>query len=195
MKRTEQILALLALLAIILNMALVPGGVAFTLLTLALLSSLYFYFSFALLNGIRFRKMFKKESYQGVSTLQIIGAIGTGFALSMLLVGIMFKLLRWPGASINLITGLLLTIIVTIVCVIRYFMNTSVFCKRVLTRTAVAAVAGIILLMIPSQAIVHFKYRNYPAYLEAFDKYQEHPDDVELLRHMDEERRKVEEGH
>lgn len=194
MKRTEQILVLLAVLAVILNMALVPGGVAFTLLTLALLSCLYFNFSFALLNGIRFRKLFKKESYQGVSTLQIIGAIGAGFALSILLVGIMFKLLRWPGASINLMTGLLLTIIVTIVCVIRYFINTSVFCKRVLTRTVVAAVAGIILLMIPSQAIVHFKYRNYPAYLEAFDNYQEHPDDVELLRHMDEERRKMEEG-
>lgn len=195
MKRTEQILVLLAVLAIILNLALVPGGVAFTLLTLMLLSSLYFCFSFALLNGIRLRKVFKKESYQGVSALQILGAICTGFTLSLLLIGILFKLLRWPGANVDLMVGLLLATIIAIVCVIRYFMNASVFCKRILTRTIIATVAGIILIMIPAQTIVHFKYRNYPAYLEAFDRYQEHPDDVELLRHMDEERRKVEEGH
>lgn len=194
MKKTEIILALLCVIAIILNITLVPGGIFLTLLSLMFLSMLYFGFSFLLLNQIRLRNIFKMESYQGVSAIQIIGAIGAGFTLSMLLGGMMFKLLRWPGSSVQLIASLFMAMIIVITCSIRYFMNRSAYCKRILLRTVSIGTIALILFMIPGASITRFKYRNYPAYLEAFEKHQQNPDDVELLRHMDEERRKMEEG-
>jgi hypothetical protein len=193
MKRTEQIFAILAIIAILLNILLVPGGHILTLLTLFALISIYFYFAFALFNRIRLRKIFRKESYVNVSALKIIGAIGAGFALSISLTGILFKFMRWPGASVNLMAGLFLLVIISIICLVRYFTNKSAFCKRILIRTSSIGAIGFILFMIPSASITRFKYRNYPAYLEAIEKHQQYPDDVDIMRQMDEERRKMEE--
>src|SRR5690554_4892641 len=102
MKKTEIIIGTLSIIALGLNLLLIPGGGVLTVLTLSTLSTIYFYFSFALFNDIRFRKIFKKDSYENISRWRIIGAIGTGFALSATTAGLMCKFQSWPGADFNL---------------------------------------------------------------------------------------------
>src|SRR6187549_1805637 len=106
MKKIELIVAGLAVVSIPLGMLLVPGGAWLTMVSLFTLSGIYFGFSFALFNGVRFRKIFDSNSYNDVSIWRVIGAVGVGIGLSSALTGIAFKLLSWTGADVNLIAGL-----------------------------------------------------------------------------------------
>ena len=51
----------------------------------------FFYLSFLLVNGIRFRDILKGEAYKDTNTKRIIGAIGLGFALSTIVIAELFK--------------------------------------------------------------------------------------------------------
>lgn len=190
MRITELVLAALFFIALLMYLFLIPGYAILLILSMASLSCMYFYFGFALFNGIRLRKIFKKESYLGVSTWRIVGAVCTGIALSLLLMGILFKLLRWPGAAINLLAAFCLVPIV-IISIVRYFKNHSVFYLRIFKRLAVFVSLGLFLFFTPQSAIVDFRYRNYPAYKEALKNSMAHPDDEALRAKADVERDKM----
>ncbi|MBK8807421.1 MAG: hypothetical protein IPO21_12565 [Bacteroidales bacterium] len=96
MKKGEIIIAGLSIIALGLNLLFIQGGGILTVLTLLTLSMLYMYFSFALFNNIELRKIFKKDSYKGISSNRIFGAVGAGLALSMTTIGLLFKFQSWP---------------------------------------------------------------------------------------------------
>jgi hypothetical protein len=194
MKKAEITLLVLTLIGIVCNLLLVPGGVVFTLISLFLYSSIYFYFGFAFFNGISLRKLFKPQSYQGISALRIVGAIATGFSLSMVLIGILFKLLSWPGAFINMAFGLACTLVVIIISLIKYYNQKSVYYQRILIRCFALFFVGLFLISLPKYAIVSFKYRNHQNYLNAFIAFNNNPDNEELHQKLDEERMKMERG-
>ncbi|HOS16899.1 MAG TPA: hypothetical protein PKX15_07825, partial [Bacteroidales bacterium] len=83
MFKLEKIFGLLAIVAIVLKWNMLPGGNIMLLLSLSLLSLLYYGFGFALFNRIGFKQLVKKESYTGISMFMIIIAVITGIALSV----------------------------------------------------------------------------------------------------------------
>jgi hypothetical protein len=91
MKKAEIILAVLAVIALGFNLNRVPGASALTVLTLSSLSVFYMYLGFALFNGVRLRAIFKKGSFTEISKARTFVAIAAGIALSVTLVGIMFR--------------------------------------------------------------------------------------------------------
>jgi hypothetical protein len=191
MKLTEKTLALLSLAGIIGTIFLVPGtGILFVWTTL-FLSMIYFYFSFALFNGIRLRNILKKESYLTIPKKRIIGAIGAGLALSAGLFGILFKFQSWPGASVNLYVGLVTIIAVSIVAIIKYRSSRSNFYPKILKRTTLVLVLILTLILLPNDTLLDFKYRNYPAYLKALKDYRSDPNNEELQRQVEDEREKM----
>ncbi len=191
MKKTELITGIIAIIGIILNFMFVVGGVALTVVSLSFLSCIYFYFGFALFNNIGFRKMFKKASYEGKTAMRMVGAVATGFVLSMIIIGIMFKINIWIGSQAMLTTSILPLIIITIIVVVRYIITKSSYYKAILIRLAIYGSIGIVFLFITSEKIVAFKYRNHPAYVEAFKTYLTDPHNAILLDKLDTERRKV----
>ncbi|MES2515442.1 MAG: hypothetical protein V4580_14910 [Bacteroidota bacterium] len=194
MKKTEIILAILAVIAVMLNYLLVPGGVMLTVLTLSSLSCLYFAFSFALLNDIRFRNIFKSDSYKNIGALKIVGAIGTGWALSMAMNGLLFKLLYWPGAAVSIVGGMVSLSIPFIICVVKYVLGSNrAYYSRVLIRTGIVITCCVFIMPFSSEQLHQFKYRNYPSFLEAEKQYHENPDNQELLNKYEEERQKMDE--
>jgi hypothetical protein len=196
MKKGEIIIATLYIIALVLNLLLIPGGVVLTVLTLSTLSTLsvlYMYLSFALFNGIRLRKIFKKDSYKGISAMRIVGAVGTGLALSMTTIGLLFKIQSWPGASFILGTGLVGLLIVTIIGTIKYLKNKSEFYTRIFKRIAVFGALGLILMLIPKTTWVEIKYRNHSAYVDALEKALADPDNKELWNRVEEERQNMNE--
>lgn len=180
MKKGEIIIATLSIIALGLNLLLVPGGGLLTVLTLLTLSGIYMYLSFALFNGIRLRKIFKKDSYKGISTMRIVGAVGSGLALSTTTVGILFKFQSWQGATFNLGAGLVGLLIVTIIGAIKYLKSKSEFYTMIFKRVAVFGGLGLILILIPKTTLVEIKYRNQPAYVDALKKAMSDPDNKEL---------------
>lgn len=149
MKKSELVFGLLALVALVLRFFALNGGAQLLIIALTALAVLYFYFGFALLNHIPLRKLFRKESYRSVSTMRIFGAIAAGTALSMVVVGILFKLLRWPGAHEMLLIGLMGLALVFAVAGIRYIGSRAAFYPSLFVRLALFGGVGLLLIMQP----------------------------------------------
>ncbi len=61
MKRTELILAIIAIIGIILKILHLPGATMLLTLSFTFLSILYYIFSFALFNNLELKNIFKKK--------------------------------------------------------------------------------------------------------------------------------------
>ncbi len=194
MKKTEITILTISIIAIALNFFLVPGGSVLTVFSLSFLATIYFYFGFALFNTIRLRNIFKKESYKDIASQRIIGAIGAGVALSITTLGVLFKLLSWPGATVNLIAGLLGIIIVLIIGTIKYFNNKSDFYLTIFKRAGLFGGLGLVLLLTPKSTFIDIKYRNHVNYANALKNSIADPTNEELHKILDEERIKMEQS-
>lgn len=150
MKKIELILGVIAIIGIVLKLFHIPGGAALTILSLLTLSVFYYVFSFALFNGIRLRDIFKKEAYKETNVRRIIGAILTGFDISTIIIGGLFKLQAWPGADVELLTGLVIAVIILIIAAIFYSRSKAEFYKRIFGRIAIYGGIGLVLYFLPT---------------------------------------------
>lgn len=125
--------------------------------------------------------------------MRIVGAILTGLALSMTIIGLLFKFQSWPGATMNLAIGLLGLVIALIVGTIKYSKTKSDYYTKIFKRIAVYGGLGVILLLLPKETWLELKYRNHPNYVNAIKNAKADPDNQELWDKVDEERQKMNE--
>ena len=121
-----------------------------------------------------------------------MGAIGLGIALSILLMGMLFKLLSLPGADAMLIIGLAsigLLLLVVFIQVLRKGLNR--FFSAILKRGILYFAFGLILYSVPSEKRIAFIYHDYPEYVEAYKEYSKDPTNEELQKKLEEEHKKV----
>ena len=144
MKKTERVLVALSAISTALHVAAISGGSQLSFLSLTTLSLFYYAFSFALLNGIGFRGLFRKVSYKGISAMRIIGAVCAGMTISTLAIALLFAILNYEGASNMLLSGLVPAVIILLISIIKYMKNKHVFYKGVILRVSLACVAGIL---------------------------------------------------
>ncbi|SEM12548.1 hypothetical protein SAMN04487910_4192 [Aquimarina amphilecti] len=159
-----------------------PFGNELIILSLFGLSCLYFYFGFALFNNVSFREIFKKESYKNVSTKRIIGAIAAGFSISIVLLGMLFRVFRWPFGNQLLIIGVNFLNIVFIIGFVKIIKENRTFYKRLLIRVVFYAILGYVFLLLPSYAFLTLKYKNHPDYIEAVKQLDQDPENLELQK-------------
>ncbi len=191
MKKLELIIGLSSILSLILNLLLVSGGGVMTVLMLSIYSMLYFALSFIILNNIELKNAFKKESYKGISTARIIGSIATGIALSITIIGVLFKFQSYPGANLELINGLTGMIIVLIVGLIRYIKTKNKFYINVFKRLLIVGGFGLILILMPKGMLIDVKYRNHPEYAKALKNVTVNPFNKDFQDKLQEERQKM----
>jgi hypothetical protein len=184
MKKFEFILGFIAILGVLLKIFNVPGSNNLIILAFFTLSTFYYVFGFAFFNNIRLRDIFKKVSYKATNAKRIIGAIGLGWAISMIIAGVIFKLLFWAGANMQLLTGLVVLGIILLVATIFYFRNKAEYYKRIFKRIVIYGGIGLLLFLTPSSALVDIYYRNYPDYAELFKKVLDSPKDLELREQL-----------
>jgi len=193
MKQTEIIIGIGILFLMLLRLFFTfpYAALSITLLTLIMLM-LYFVLSFGLLNQIRFRHLFKKESYKGISILRIIGTIGTGFVLSIISISILFKFQRWPYGSLNLLIGLISVLPIFVIVVAKFLKHKSSFYKTLLIRLSIISFVGILLFFTKPESLVEMKFRDYPEYVEAVKNEMKDPENIELRERTNELRLKME---
>ena len=184
MIKLEKILGIIVVIGLILKFTLIPGGGILLTLSLMTLACLYYPLGFALLNRIGFKQIFKKESYKGLSALRIIGAIGAGIAFSAICVGILFKLQHWTGANINLIAGLIPTLIVLVIALIKYLKAKGEFYIGILKRIAIIGTLGLLFICISDLTIAKIQFRNHPDYIKAYEMYLDNPQDEDLRQKL-----------
>ncbi len=193
MKKTEKILSITVLTFMIIRLLVsYPYSSILIVLPTMLLLFIYLVFSFALLNDISFRKVFKKESYKGISTWRIIGSIGTGWALFTTITGILFVYQRWPYGYVNLQNGLVFLGIILIVIILKRGLSFHQFYTNVMLRIGIVGLIGLMLLYTPAETLLEMKCHNCSeSYLEAEKALLKDPDNRELQEKAYQERIKM----
>ena len=191
MKILEKILGVLIILALIMKFSLIMGGSIVLVLSLLVISIIYYPLGFAFFNQIELKGIFKKVSYKGISALRIIGAICVGVSLATVCEGILFRLQRYPGGNIILMGGLICTLLVGVIALIRYLMKRSKFYIRIFIRIAIIAGFGLLLAFTSDFAIAKVQFRNHPDYLNALEKAVADPKNEELWQKVDLEHERI----
>ena len=191
MKQAEIAIGISVLLVMLLRLFVTfnYASVIISLLIL-ILSMLYFGLSFGLLNQIRLRQVFKKESYKGITTLRLIATIATGFVLSIITIAILFRYQRWPYGSINLLIGLFSLTPILAVVIFKYIKYRSSFYKTLLIRLSIISFVGLLLFFTKSETLLEMKHRNHPEYVEAVKNEMKNPDNKVLQQKTNEARLK-----
>ena len=184
MIKLEKILGVTVLIALIFKFALIPGGSFLLVLSLFILSCLYYPMGFALLNQIAFTKILKKDSYKGLTAFKIIGSIGAGMAFSVVCLGILFKVQHWAGANTYLITGLVSILIVLAIALVKYYKAKQEFYIGILKRIAIIGALGLVFSFISELTIVKIQFRNHPNYVKAYEMYLDNPQNEELRQNL-----------
>jgi hypothetical protein len=136
---------------------------------------IYYIFGFAFFNNVRLRNILKKESYSGISALHIIGAIAIGMSLSDICMGILFKIQGYPMANTLLIIGLLSTLIILIIALIRFLKSRRAYYTKMFKRIAIIGCLGLVFTFVSDLALVKLKFRNHPDYVKAYQEYEASP--------------------
>ncbi len=191
MKKVERFLVMLAFIGIIARLLLASGSSLTIVMSLMGLTFLYMYFGFALFNDIRLRDVLKKESYRGIATMRLAGAVLAGLALSMACVGILFKIQSWPGAVFNLGISMALCLTILAVCFTKIKGKYRQYYKRITTRLTIAVMFCALLLAIPRKNYLEFMQRDNPAFIKAEEALWNDPSNKELEKKVYEEQRNM----
>ncbi|MEP4534727.1 MAG: hypothetical protein ABJ004_16670 [Cyclobacteriaceae bacterium] len=191
MKRIEQIAAVFTFIGILMKLLLIPGGAIVLGISLTVLATIYYPIGFFYFNSIPKGKIFKKESYAGLTFTRGLGTFGGGLIFSILAIGSLFKLLQLPGAAAMLTIGLTAGSLFFIVTLIKYFMNrVSSFHRNMLVRTILIVGLSGILVATPSLTLVKIFFRDNPEYINAYQLANQNPNDQDLRRKAEEAREK-----
>nr|WP_321222464.1 hypothetical protein [uncultured Psychroserpens sp.] len=186
MIKIEKVLGFTAIFSMVLRLVTsYPYSALLTTLCIFILSLIYFFFSFKLLNNN------KKGSTEKTSSLRQTGIILTGITLSLVLIGILFKFLQWPYGSFNLMIGLLCLIPIIVISIFKFYKSKAEFYKNVLFRVLIIGIIGALLLFTKRETLMELKYRDFPDYVEAEKKLMEDPMNKALEIRANEEREKM----
>lgn len=151
MKKLEIILIIGAIIGLLMTVLSIPLHSLIVSVFFTALGCLYFYLGFALFNGVSFRKIFKAESYKGLWPWQILIAIGSGLALSMLTIGYMFSILNYPMARTYLTSGSVLAAIIIIIALIKNAGKKNQFYRNIILRSLVFLIIAVIFFLLPGE--------------------------------------------
>ena len=185
MKRFEKIFGVAFVVALIFQFYLIPGRGLLITLVLTILACFYYFFGFAFFNNIKLKNIFSSKSYEGISALRIIGSIATGWILSIVCIGILFKIMHWTGRITLLLAGSIMIFLLTSSVLYRFFQTKSNFYKTIFLRITIIGGLGILLFFTSDLTLTKIKYRNYPDYVKAYERYLDNPQSIDAKRQYD----------
>ena len=187
--RIELILTSLLILFSFGTLSRVTFSSELLIFTVLLLSGLYFWLGFAVLNRIKLTKLFKKESYRDVSILRLIGSALLGIQLSFAPLGILYSLLMWPfNKEMNYLAGFGLFLF-CIVCIIRLMTSKSnlKFYWANLLRIIPYTIICLIFFYMPKYSILKYKYKGHDDFIKAaIEYYEDDTNEVLKTKYLDE---------
>jgi len=194
MKHLEKILILTVLIGIFTTVVFSNSAGGFVILSFTLLSLIYLFFSFALINNIRLRNAFKKVSYKNISSKRIRFSIVTGVALFISITAILYKFQLWPGvSSMNYIGVMFTPIILTILIIhsIQYKKSKLPIDKIQIIRISMILVIQIVLSFTPNSNWAKVRFSEHPDYINAIIAFDKDPSNIILFENMEKERLKT----
>ncbi len=141
----------MALIGVLIKLAGLTGGLPLIALSLICLSVHYLLCGFFLFNDIRLRDCFKRSSYKEITALKIIGSLVSAVVLSVLIAGILYRLLYTDGNMMILIFTLSLNVVFTLSLAFTVSIRHIAFYKNILIRSAILLIISACLTIAPSK--------------------------------------------
>jgi len=195
MRILEKTLCILALMCLWLMLRFNPAGELLFALSLFLLGIFYLFFSFALLHGIGFRKMFRRASYTDVAGKEIANAIFWGVILFISCFAILFIGLRWGGGRLFSYISLFFLLPGVVISGTKMRHHNTAYYKRVFTRVLPMLCFCVFFLTGLRKAALHFMYSDHPGFVKAVEDTWQHPRDEQAREMMQVEFRKMKGRH
>ncbi|PQJ12665.1 hypothetical protein CJD36_002665 [Flavipsychrobacter stenotrophus] len=151
MKFLEKVFTIMALIGVLIKLAGLTGGLPLIALSLICLSIHYLLCGFFLFNDIRLRDCFKRSSYKEITALKIIGSLVSAVVLSVLIAGILYRLLYTDGNMMILIFTLALNVVFTLSLAFTVSIRHIAFYKNILIRSAILLIISACLTIAPSK--------------------------------------------
>lgn len=192
MKRVEKVFLIILIVSLIYKYLYGVGSSLLLLLSINLLAVFYLYFSFALLNDIEFRKIFKKASYPKNVRKRLAISIFTGIAISTSLMGILFKIQDYPGADLLLLASLGFTMALSLITLYKNYKVDGDFYFNVFIRVGITALIIISMFKIPEKALLEWQYPDSPEYIKAVIDVRNNPknDSLQEIKRLEFEKMK-----
>ena len=175
--RSEKILSAVFLLGLVLKLLNIPAAGMLLMLSLMGIGILYFPAAYYFFSD----KVIKRQN--------IPLTIVSGLFFSLIPIGILFKLLYWPGGGkMYLIIG---SVTAPIIFIISYISRTKavedlkIYYKNMLFRTGVLTILAALFLLTPTGKILKIQYRNDPELARLKTQYFDNPDNKEYKKQYD----------
>ncbi len=192
MKKAEIILIGVFIIGLILYTFKLSGGSFLLIMSLGSLSVIYFLFGAILFKNTNVTGTLDKLSKNGLNKGNVKIALkkfGIGYAFSVAVIGILFKLLSWLGADIMLMIGTIGICIVAVILVSKQRKDKR--SSNIVKRAILFGGLCLFLLLLPTKTWLNFRYPDNPDYVQAVLEYQEDPTNKELKDKVEEERHKL----
>ena len=174
--KTEKVLTSIFILALLAYFFNIPGHSLLLIVSLGILSFLYFPLAFYFYSD----KTFKQRNV----VLSVLG----GMVLSIIPMGILFKLLTWPGYHVQLGTALVLTpiLLVNVLFLSRKANeDTKTYYKNYMTRIIFWFTMCVAFHFISTVTLIKIKYRDDPELVRLKLQSFENPDNTEYYNAID----------
>jgi len=192
---TEKILFGLFIFGLILKEFTLPGADLLLLFSAAIASMFYYVMGFFLINDINIKDVLKRETTQNLKPIFILGPIIAGWDFSLIILGILFKIMLFPGADNLLFSGLILLTILTIAS--HFFVkkkHPEIF-KRFFFRASIFVFGAVIFTIITYDNIIDHRYQaDHPEYAKALKAYVKTPEDSAVVAKFEEGKEKMNAG-
>ncbi|PHR47708.1 MAG: hypothetical protein COA32_07060 [Fluviicola sp.] len=169
MKKAEIISSILAVLASVGNLYLVPGSEAVLVTSLSTLGILYI---FGGMSG--FQVNLKAEASFENQMTQFIYKIG-GYSMAVFAIGVLFYQLFWPGHKAMIIAGFSSCILSLGFLLFKKKEVKSEDVRKLFPRLFAWVFLGGLFVFLPQQKWVAIKYKNHPSVVESFERMQKAP--------------------
>lgn len=185
MKKTEYFFAIMIVLSIIMKSLHLQGADLMAIVGFSLASIYYYAFTAFILNDIQLKDVFKKESYQGIHPVKLIASIALGWDFSILILGVFFKFMIFPGGELMLTYGLITLTVFFLLYSVFFKMKKTDYYKQGLYRIAAIGIIGLLMFKLPIDFIIDNRYSEHPEYAKAIKECYESPNDSTAIFNRD----------
>ena len=134
--KTEKVFVFFIVTGLLLTFFHIPGGKVMSILSLSILSFMYFPFGFYFLSD------------EKIDNKTVAFSIASGLLLSTLVIGTLFNAMHWPGARFMLVFGLLSCTPIAVISYLKYSKPKEekmvTYYKNIFIRTAILIGLGLL---------------------------------------------------
>lgn len=190
MKKNESAFIYIIVIGLILKLSLISIGHWVFLIGIGLLANSYFFGFSSILNNESYQEFAKNRSQLNLKKpYQILPP----FSIVILIIGMLFKFMAWPGGDMMILAGLLL-LVAGIFFVIKNKEESKSWKKGALQRMIIYAALGTTFYFLPNFFWFEKVYREHPAYIEATKNLYTDPANEDFRLKMEEEKEKMDNG-